>query len=297
MTSHPLPVGNSYGPGESASHDIVGAGIGLRACHIQQILNQSPCVPWFELLGDNHFAKGGLVPRQVEAIRKHYPLCLHFVGMNIAGTDPLDYDYLDKIKDLIHRSDPSWISDHLCFTAHRGRQYHDLLPIPYTEEALDITATRILRTQEYLNCPLVLENVSAYLRYTTSGLTEAEFLAELVSRTDCGVLLDVNNLYVNHINHGDDTSAYLQALPLSAVREIHLAGYENKGTFLLDTHNHRVSEPVWRLFEQVIQQLPEVPTLIEWDTDIPEFSVLYEEATQAEAIRSRVKASIDPGDS
>lgn len=269
---------------------IRGTGIGLRTTHIQEVLSTQPSTPWFELLGDNHFAAGGRIPLQVEALRERYPLTLHCVGMNVAGVDPLDREYLQRVRRLANQARPAWISDHLCFTAHGGRHYHDLLPIPYTEPTLRHVAARVRRIQETLDRPLVLENVSAYVRYRESALTEAQFLAELARDTGCGVLLDVNNLYVNHVNHGDDVAAYLDALPLDAVREIHLAGHEDKGDFLLDAHNDRVARPVWDLYAQVAQRLPDAPALIEWDRDIPTFDVLREEAAKADAVRAEALA-------
>lgn len=263
---------------------IAGTGIGLRICHIEQVLNHLPVVPWFELLADNHLAEGGLVAAQVEAVRANYPLTLHCVGINLAGPDPLDLAYLRRVRDLRNRTEAAWVSDHLCFTAVGGHHYHDLLPFPYTHEALRHVTARVLEVQEFLGAPLVVENVSSYLRFADSALGEAEFLAELSMATDCLLLLDVNNLYVNHVNHGDDMDAYLAAFPIDRVQEIHLAGHEPKDGYLLDAHNNRVSQPVWDLYEQVAGYLPQVPSLIEWDNDIPGFEVLMEEADHAASI-------------
>ncbi len=263
---------------------IAGAGIGLRTCHIEQVLSELPEVPWFELLADNHLATGGLVPAQVDAICAHYPLTLHCVGMNLAGPDPLDLGYLKQVRDLYRRTDAGWVSDHLCFTAVDRRHYHDLLPFPYTDEALRHITARVLEIQDCLGAPLVVENVSSYLRFAASSDGEAEFLTALSKETGCELLLDVNNLYVNHINHGDAIDAYLAALSLERVREIHLAGYEQKDGYLLDAHNNRVSPAVWDLYAQVARILPRVPSLIEWDNDIPDFEVLLAEAEHATAI-------------
>jgi hypothetical protein len=267
---------------------ISGAGIGLRTCHIDEVLRDVPAVPWFELLADNHLAAGGLVPAQVEALRAEYPLVLHCVDMNLGGADSLDLEYLRKVRDLRDRCAAAWVSDHLCFTAVDGRNYHDLLPIPYTDEALRRVADRVLGVQDFLGERLLVENVSSYLRFAESALTEAQFLAALAERADCFLLLDVNNLYVNQVNHGDELDAYLTALPLDRVREIHLGGYEPKDGYLLDAHNHPVSEPVWRLYERVVGLLPGVPALIEWDNDIPPFAVLQAEANRAAGIAGRV---------
>lgn len=266
---------------------IAGAGVGLRSRHIDQILRERPAVSWFELLADNHMADGGLTGAQLDAICARYPVTLHCVGMNLAGTDPLDRDYLRRVRALRDRSAAAWVSDHLCFTAHDGRHYHELLPFPYTEESLAHVAGRVLAIQDLLGERLVVENVSCYLRFADSTLSEAQFLAELGSLTDCLLLLDVSNLYVNQINHGEDPDAVLAALPLGRVREVHLAGHERKDGWLLDAHNAPVSAPVWALYARAARLLPEVPVLIEWDSDIPPLSVLLEEAARAEALRSQ----------
>lgn len=267
------------------------AGIGLRLPHVPKLLDQGTDVPWFELLADNHLASGGLVHTLTAAVAERWPLTLHCVGMNLAGNDPLDFGYLHRIRELGTRTDARWISDHLCFTSCHGRQFHDLLPFPYTQEALEHVVARVHQIQDFLRRPLVVENVSVYIRFDESVMTEAQFLAELTARTDCGLLLDVNNLYVNHANHGDDIDAYLDALPLRAVREIHLAGYSEQDGYLLDTHSQHVHAPVWALYRRLVAWLPDTPTLIEWDNDIPEFSVLREEARRADAIQRRAAQS------
>lgn len=258
-----------------------GAGIGMRSQHVNELLDQGTDVPWFELLADNHLAPGGIVPAQVQAMAERWPLTLHCVGMNLGGQDGLDWEYLQSIRELASRTHAAWVSDHLCFTACHGRQFHDLLPVPYTDEAMRHIAERVAQIQEFLGQPLVIENVSAYLRFRQSAMTEAQFLNQLVAQTGCEILLDINNLYVNHVNHGDDVMAYLDTLPLNAVREVHLAGYEDKGHYLLDAHNHRVSAPVWDLYEKIHPQIAHVPVLIEWDNDIPAFAELREEALRA----------------
>ena len=274
----------------------VGTGVGLRLPHLAQILGPNGpdtaiTPPWFELLADNHLAAGGPIRAHTAAIAQHWPLTLHCVGMNLAGTDPLAIPYLDAIRELAARTRAAWVSDHLCFTACHGQQFHDLLPFAYTEATLTAVAARVQRVQEHLGQSLVIENVSAYLRFHESALGEAQFLAELVARTGCGLLLDLNNLYVNHINHGDDMDTYLAALPLAAVREIHLAGYSEQDGYLLDTHSQRVHAPVWALYRRVLDQLPEVPTLIEWDNELPSFAVLCDEARRAETLRALAKVA------
>jgi uncharacterized protein (UPF0276 family) len=263
--------------------------VGLRTCHVAQVLEQRPAVPWFELLADNHLAAGGAAVAQAEAVGAFYPVTLHCVGMNLAGVDPLDRAYLERVCSLRDRTEAAWVSDHLCFTALGGRHYHDLLPFPYTTEALRHVAARVLEVQDLLGEPLVVENVSSYLRFVDAPLGEAQFLAELVRATGCFLLLDVNNLYVNHRNHGDDLEAYLAALPLDRVREIHLAGYEAKGGYLLDAHNHPVSAPVWELYGRVCRDLAQVPALIEWDNEIPAFEALAAEAGRAERVAAAAR--------
>ena len=270
-----------------AINEIAGAGLGLRSQHIDEVLLTQPDVPWFELLTDNHMAPGGLIPIQLEAIRGNYPITFHCVGMSLGGTDPLDMEYLRGVKTLIERYQPSLVSDHLCFSQHTQHNYHDLLPLPYNEETLQHFSERITQVQDILGIRILVENVSSYLTYQSSTISEAEFIAELLSRTDCDLLLDINNIYVNAVNHGFSASDYLQKIPMQRVREIHLAGYEDRDTYLLDAHNNRVSAPVWELYEQVISEYQNIPTLIEWDNDIPPFAVLREEADVASALNER----------
>lgn len=277
-----------------ATNGIAGAGLGLRSQHIDEVLLTQPDIPWFELLIDNHMATGGLIPVQLEAIRGNYPITFHCVGMSLGGTDPLNMEYLRGVKTLIKRYQPSLVSDHLCFSQHAQHNYHDLLPLPYNEETLQHFSKRITQVQDILGTRILVENVSSYLTYQSSTISEAEFIAELLSRTDCDLLLDINNVYVNAVNHGFSAREYLRKIPMQRVREIHLAGYEDRGTYLLDAHNNRVSTPIWELYEQVISDFQNIPTLIEWDNDIPSFAVLREEADIASALieRHRVAAQM-----
>lgn len=286
--------GGAAGAGDPT---IAGVGIGLRQCHIDGILSERPPLPWLELLADNHLADGGITVEHVNTLARLYPLTLHCVGMNLAGTAPLDPGYLDRIAALHRRSAAAWVSDHLCFTAVDGRHYHELLPFPYTEESLRHVAARVQAVQDRLGTRLVIENVSSYLRFSTSALTEAEFLAELCRSTDCALLLDVNNLYINQINHGEAPEVALAALPLDRVQEIHLAGFEAKGSWLLDAHNGPIAPEVWSLYAMVLERLPApVPTLIEWDNRIPPLPVLQAEARRAAAIAADAgRAGQSPG--
>lgn len=271
---------------------LAGTGLGLRSAHVDRILSEHPPVPWFEILADNHTAPGGLIPRQLAAVRADYPISLHCVGMSLGGTDPLDFAYLGTIKRLIQTYQPAQVSDHLCFSSHASHQYHDLLPLPYTEEALLHVGDRIRRVQDFLGVRLLVENVSSYLTYRHSTLSEAEFLAALARSADCDLLFDVNNAYVNEFNQGAPAGDFLRQLPLERIREIHLAGYEDKGDYLIDAHNNRVSDPVWALYADVIQQLPDVPVLIEWDNDLPALEVLLDEAARAEHLRAADSAAL-----
>lgn len=275
---------------EWASSSIRGAGIGLRSVHIDEILQTKPCVPWLEILADNHLAQGGLVPAQLAAVREQYPVTFHCVGMSLAGTDPLDVAYLNSLKAMAIDIEPAWISDHICFTRFGEYHSHDLLPIPYTQETLKHVSERIYQAQDVLGERILIENVSSYLEFEQSDLSEAQFIAELLNMTDCRLLLDLNNVYVNAQNHIFDSMDYLDALPLDLVQEIHLAGFEDKGNYLLDAHNNKVSDPVWALYEHIIKKIPNVATLIEWDNDLPDLSVLLAEAQKAELIRQRAKS-------
>lgn len=270
---------------------VSGIGIGLRSCHINHVLAQRPAVPWFEILADNHLAPGGVIPAQLEAVRRDYPVTLHCVGMSLAGTDPLDWAYLAGVKRLIDRYQPAWVSDHLCFTSLAGRHYHDLLPFPYTEQSLVHVSRRVKDVQDYLGSRILVENVSSYVAFNASTLTEAEFLAALSAEADCDLLVDVNNAYVNLINHGIDAELFLRTLPTQRIKEVHLAGFENKGTYLIDAHNNPVAEPVWDLYRALLERVPGVATLIEWDKDIPAFSVLMEQAQLAERIATGVAST------
>ncbi|MGB5225795.1 MAG: DUF692 domain-containing protein [Arenicellales bacterium] len=269
-----------------------GAGIGLRGQHIPEVIQHLPDIPWFEILADNHLAEGGLIPHQLTAVRSSYPVTFHCVGMSIAGVDPLDMKYLQRIRSLAERFEPAWISDHLCFTQFAKHQYHDLLPFPYSEESLNHVGERVMRIQDYLGRALVVENVSAYLQYRASIMTEGEFLKALCQQTGCEILLDVNNAYVNQVNHGIDTREFIRSLPAQHIREIHLAGFEDKGGYLIDAHNNRVADAVWELYEYLVHTHGETVTLIEWDNDIPSFEVLAGEARHAQQILdSSVKES------
>ena len=261
-----------------------GVGIGMRDPHFDELMDPDQGVPWLELLTDNFLAPGGLTPLQLDRVVERYPITLHCVGMNLGGSDPLDIDYLEAVRRVAQRTQAAWVSDHLCFTAHGGRYYHDLLPLPFDDEAVCHVARRIAQVQDFLGQRLVVENVSAYV-LADAPLREMEFLAAVCAAADCDLLLDINNLYVNQVNLGFDARQALEVLPLNRVREMHLAGFEDRGRYLVDAHNNPVSEQVWQLFREAACHLPEVPVCIEWDNDIPALDVLLAEAQCADALQ------------
>ena len=263
-------------------------GVGLRPVHYRQILQERPRVGWFEVHSENYFGAGGQPLHYLESIRDAYPLSLHGVGLSLGSAGPLDEDHLRRLGDLISRIQPGLVSEHLSWGRVGPRHLNDLLPLPYTEEALGVVCDHIDEVQERLRRQILVENISSYIQFRQSTIPEGEFIARVAQRTGCGILLDVNNLYVNEANNGIDPVAYLDALPVSSIREIHLAGHDRAGTLLIDTHGTRVAAPVWELYVQALDRFGPVATLIEWDTDIPPLEVLLDEARHAATVmRSR----------
>ncbi len=260
------------------------AGIGLRTPHVREVLERRPTVPWFEVHSENYFADGGPVLATLERIRRDYPVALHGVGLSLGSTDPLDLAHLAKLERLADRVEPAAVSEHLCWSGVDGRHFNDLLPLPYTEEALAHVCARVETVQEYLGRRILVENVSSYYAFPEATIPEYEFVAAVAARTGCRLLLDVNNIYVNARNHGIDPLAYLASIPVNAVAEIHLAGFDDSGPCLIDTHGAPVSPEVWALFARAVERYGRVPALIEWDTDIPAFAVLEGEAATAQRI-------------
>ena len=260
------------------------AGIGLRTPHVSGVLAARPDVRWFEVHSENYYVDGGPALTALARIRADYPLSLHGVGMSLGSADPLDRAHLAKLRRLIDRIEPALVSEHLCWSGISGRHLNDLLPLPYTEEALAHVSTRIAEVQDALGRELLVENVSTYLAFADATIPEWEFVAAVARSTGCKLLLDVNNIYVNAVNHGFDADVYIAAIPPDAVREIHLAGFDASGPCLIDTHGAPVAPDVWALYARAIERLGPRPTLIEWDTDIPAFSVLEREAATAQAI-------------
>ncbi len=260
---------------------LLGFGVGLRRPHYAEILRSTPPMDWFEVTSENFMVEGGRPLEVIDSVRAHYPVVMHGVSLSIGSTDPLNRNYLHDLRALARRIEPAWISDHLCWTGVGGRNLHDLMPLPHTEEAVAHTARRIREVQDFLGRRILIENVSSYMTYAHSRLTEWEFLAAIVDEADCGILLDINNIFVNAFNHRFDPHRYIDAIPPERVVQFHLAGHADHGTYLLDTHDHPVRPEVWELYEYAVRRLGAVSTLIEWDDNIPEFAGLA--ATAAEA--------------
>jgi len=259
------------------------AGIGLRAPHVGHVLAQHPAVPWFEVHSENYFADGGPALAALDRVRADYPLSLHGVGLSLGSTDPLDLGHLARLRRLADRVLPARVSEHLCWSSVNGRHFNDLLPLPYTQEALDHVCARVAQVQDFLGREILVENVSSYLTFPEATIPEHEFVVAVATRTGCGLLVDVNNIYVNARNHGIDADAWLAAIPPAMVAEIHLAGFDASGPCLIDTHGAPVAPDVWALYGRALRRFGRVPTLIEWDTDIPEFAVLQREAATAQS--------------
>ena len=272
---------------------ILGCGVGLRAEHYAYILAKKPKVDWFEAVTENFMDSGGRPIEILTQIRKNYPVALHGVALSIGSADPLDVQYLKRLKKLADRVDPCLVSDHLCWSGVQGESLHDLLPLPFTEEAVDYTARRIQKVQDFLERKILIENVSTYVTYRHSALPEWEFLTQTAKRAGCGILLDLNNIYVNAKNHCFDPEKYIQNIPAELVGQFHLGGHTDKGEFLFDTHSAQVVDPVWRLYEKALALYGPVSTLIEWDADIPEFSGLLREAQKADQIYQKSTAAVN----
>jgi hypothetical protein len=270
----------------------LGVGVGLRPQHHAAILADARAdslgVDWFEATSENFMVPGGRPPRVLESVRASVPIAFHGVSLNIGSADALDEAYLDRLLALTHRFEPAWLSDHLCWTGVDGENLHDLLPMTHTESTLRHVAERVARVQDRLGRRIALENVSTYAVFEEDEMSEWEFLAGVAARADCGILLDVNNVFVSAHNHGLDAEKYIDAIPSERVFEIHLAGPSEAGPLLIDTHDHPVREEVWRLYERAIRRLGPVSTLIEWDDRIPPLETLAAEAARARAIIERV---------
>jgi uncharacterized protein (UPF0276 family) len=266
----------------------IGHGIGLRPPHYQALLASRPAIDWVEIISENFLVAGGNPRAVLRQVRERLPVVMHGVSLSLGSVDPLDEAYLDSLDVLAREIEPAWVSDHLCWSSFGGHTGHDLWPLPFTEESLAHVAARVSAVQERLRRPLLVENVSSYLRFAHSAMTEWDFLAALTERTGCGVLLDVNNIFVSAHNHGFDAQAFLDGIPVGRVGQIHLAGHRDEGTHLLDTHDHPVCDGVWDLYAAAIARFGGVATLIERDDDIPPLPELVAESQRAAAVEKQV---------
>ncbi len=265
----------------------LGFGIGLRSVHFEHILKNHPTIDWFEVLSENYLDTGGRPLHILDQVAERYPVVLHGVSLNVGSTDPLDFEFLKKLKALGKRVNARWVSDHLCWTGVTGKNTHDLLPMPYTDQALRHTIERVRNIQDFLERPIALENASTYLEFSASKWPESEFISALAEEADCGILLDVNNVYVSSFNHGFDPKKYIDRIPKDRLVQMHLAGHTNKGTHILDTHSDYVIDNVWDLYRYAHRQLGGASTLLEWDANIPAFDVVHGEALKARRFREQ----------
>lgn len=256
-------------------------GVGLRVPHVEHILREKPVVNWFEIISENYMVEGGRPLAVLDQILEQYKVVQHGVSMYLGSAEPLNREYLRRLKALVRRTKTPWLTDHLCWGSIDGRYTHDLLPMPYTFEAARWTAGKIRQASEFLEVPIAVENVSSYAEFHMSEMTEWEFLNEVVERADCGILLDVNNIYVSSQNHGFDPQEYLRSVDPERVAQIHLAGHSNFEKYILDTHDHPVIEPVWKLYDEAVRRFGPTPTLLEWDDRIPSFAEVHQEALKA----------------
>lgn len=275
------------GPVHRTAQASPGFGLGLRSAHYRDFIDHPQPLDWLEVISENYLVPGGKPLAMLDALRARHPMAMHGVSMNLGAVAGLDADYLRQLAQLARRIAQLWISDHLCWTGVHGRQLHDLLPLPYTDEALRVVVRNVGQAQDALGRRLVVENVSSYLDYAASGLGEAQFVAEVARQADCLLLVDVNNIHVSAVNHGFDPLAYLDALPAGRVQQIHLAGHSDHGDHLIDTHDQSVSEPVWQLYAQALQRFGPVATMVERDDHIPPLAELLAEVDRARAITAQ----------
>lgn len=270
----------------------LGFGLGLRPQHYREILESNPAVDWFELISENYMVPGGQPLKMLDAICERYPVVMHGVSLSIASTAPLDMDYLHGLKKLEKRTNPKWISDHLCWTGVHGMNLHDLMPVPYTEESLNHVVSRIKQVQDFLGRRIVIENVSSYITFRESDRDEWDFVREMAERADCWLLLDVNNVFVSGTNHEFSTHAFIEHIPVERVLQFHLAGHSEGNTCLIDTHDQPVCEDVWQLYARALQRFGAVSTMIERDDNIPPLAELVAELDQARAIATQVFSKV-----
>ncbi|MGH7780227.1 MAG: MNIO family bufferin maturase [Candidatus Binataceae bacterium] len=275
---------------QRADFPFLGFGIGLRRKHYSHILARRPKIDWFEIISENFMVAGGRPLEVLDAVRARYPVVMHGVSLSIGSTDALAREYLRGLRTLARRTAPAWISDHLCWSGVGGHRLHDLLPLPHNQETVRHVAARIRRVQDILERHMLIENVSSYMTFRASTMTEWEFVRAVAEEADCGILLDINNIFVNAFNHRFSAEEYIDAIPAERVVQYHLAGHSDHGDYLLDTHDHPVREEVWSLYARAVRRFGAVSTLIEWDDDIPAFAVLAAAAERARGIYESVHA-------
>jgi uncharacterized protein len=269
-----------------------GIGIGLRVPHYEHILTRKPVVDWFEIISENFMIDGGRPLNVLDQILEQYRVVQHGVSMYFGSAGRPDREHLRRLKDLVKRTGTPWLTDHLCWGSVDGRYTHDLLPMPYTFEAAKLTAQKIREVRDFLEVPIAVENVSSYAEYRVSEMTEWEFLNEVVERADCGILLDVNNIYVSSRNHNFDPLTYINSVPADRVAQIHIAGHSKFEKYILDTHDHPVIDPVWKLYDRAIQRAGRTATLLEWDDSIPSFKEVHDEALKANRFLSETQLGV-----
>lgn len=273
---------------QRADFPFLGFGVGLRRPHYAHILKRHPKIDWFEIVSENFMVAGGRPLEVLDSVRANYPVVMHGVSMSIGSTDPLDLPYLRGLHALARRTEPAWVSDHLCWSGVGGHRLHDLLPLPHNEETVRHVAARIRRVQGILGRYILIENVSRYLTFRDSTMTEWEFVRAVAEEADCGILLDINNIFVNAFNHRFSAEVYIDSVPPERVVQFHLAGHSDHGDYLLDSHDHPIRDEVWMLYERAVRRFGAVSTLIEWDDNIPAFSVLAAAAERARHIYESV---------
>lgn len=276
------------------SFPFLGFGLGLRTEHYLDIIENHPSIDWFEILTENYLVPGGKPLYYLDQIKEHYPIVMHGVSMSLGSADPLNKHYMQQVKDLAARVNAKWVSDHVCWTGVHGKNTHDLLPLPYTEEAVKHFASKIRQAQDILNRPILIENASTYVTFSHSTMTEWDFLREVTELADCYLLLDINNIYVSSFNHGFDANEYLTAIPAHRVKQFHLAGHTNNGDHIIDTHDHDVIDPVWQLYAKALNHCGKISTMIERDDHIPPLASLMKELEQAKHIARDAFSDINP---
>ena len=272
----------------NTSRPFLGFGLGLRTKHYHDIINEQPQIDWLEILTENYLVPGGKPLYFLDKIAANYPIVMHGVSMSLGSQDPLNWDYLRQVKSLRDRVNARWISDHLCWTGAHSKNMHDLLPLPYTDETIKYVASRIKEVQDFLGQRMLIENVSSYLTYNESVMTEWDFLRAICEEADCLLLLDINNIYVSSYNHHFDPIEYLDGIPSERVQQFHLAGHTNKGDYIIDTHDHDIIDPVWELYAKALNRYGKVSTMIERDDHIPPLNDLMQELNHAKHIANDV---------